>query len=170
MLKRSIFISFAAAAFLCSGTQNADAAQATLADSKGKEVGTVTLTETPNGVLLRAEFKGLPAGELGFHVHETGQCTPPDFKSAGGHLAGGKKHGLLVEGGPHAGDMPNIHVSESGSLTIEVLNTGLSLDNGEGAVFDKDGSAVLVHAHADDYKSQPSGDAGDRIACGVIEK
>ena len=144
-------------------------ASASLKGVDGAEHGTVDLRQTPNGVLLTLNLKDVPAGVHGFHVHETGKCDP-DFKAAGGHFADGKEHGLTVEGGPHPGDMPNIHVTDSETLTQEIFNTYISLDEGDdGYLMDDDGSAILIHAGADDYASQPSGDAGDRIACGVIE-
>jgi Cu-Zn family superoxide dismutase len=144
---------------------------AALKGADGADMGAVTLTQTPAGVLIMAELTGLPAGVHGFHFHETGACEPP-FESAGGHYnPTGADHGFLVEGGPHAGDMPNIHVPESGSLTIEVLNANVTLEEGAPeTLFDDDGTALMIHAHADDYKSQPSGEAGDRLACGVVEK
>jgi superoxide dismutase, Cu-Zn family len=147
--------------------EGASSAQASLIGAEGEEIGTAEFTSTPVGVLIRAELSGLPPGEHGFHIHETGACEPP-FESAGGHYnPTDAQHGFLVEGGPHAGDMPNIHVPDSGELTIEVLNPFIRLEAGE--IYDDDGSALLVHSGADDYQSQPSGDAGDRIACGVIE-
>ncbi|MCP1200214.1 superoxide dismutase family protein [Notoacmeibacter sp. MSK16QG-6] len=144
-------------------------ATATLMGAEGAEHGSVTMEQTPNGVLLTLDLKDVPAGVHGFHIHETGKCEP-DFKAAGGHFAEGKEHGMMVEGGPHPGDMPNIHVSDSGALQQEILNTAVSLNEGDdGFLMDEDGSAIMIHSGADDYKSQPSGDAGDRIACGVIE-
>lgn len=144
------------------------AATATLKAVDGSDVGSVTLTEMPSGVLLQVDIGGIPAGIHGFHIHETASCSP-DFGAAGGHFAGGDlQHGFKVEGGPHAGDMPNIHVPESGALSIEIFNTAISLHDGDGALFDDDGSAIVIHERADDYESQPSGDAGNRLACGVI--
>ena len=95
-----------------------------------------------------------------------------DFKAAGGHFKGeNEAHGLLVGEGPHGGDMPNIHVPDSGALMIEVLNERVSLDGDDATLLlDSDGAAVMIHSGPDDYESQPSGAAGDRIACGVIEK
>jgi Cu-Zn family superoxide dismutase len=141
-----------------------------LKDKDGKEVGKATLTDTPNGVLILLELVSAPAGTHGFHIHETGKCEPPDFKSAGGHFnPDGTEHGILNLEGPHAGDMPNVHVPADGKLTVEVLNTLVTID-GERALLDEDGSAVVIHAGADDYKSDPAGHAGDRISCGVIAK
>ena len=164
------FIASACAAAIAFSTSVAYAATATLKNVERSEVGSVTLTELPSGVLLEVNLSGLPAGVHGFHIHQTGACAP-DFGAAGGHFAGGdKQHGLKVEGGPHAGDMPNIHVPESGMLSIEVFNTAISFHDGDGALFDDDGSAIVIHDGADDYESQPSGDAGSRIACGVISE
>ena len=146
-------------------------ASALLNAADGQEVATVTLTQGPAGVLLRVEVKNLPPGEHGFHMHEMGECEPP-FESAGDHFNPiASEHGFYTIGGPHAGDMPNIHVPESGAMTVEVLNANISLDEGAPeAVFDDDGTSIVVHANADDYQSQPSGEAGDRIACGIVEK
>lgn len=147
-------------------------AKGTFVDAQGKQVGTASLSQTQNGVLIRIEVRGLPEGVHAFHVHETGKCEPQDqFKSAGGHFAPrGEKHGYETAGGPHAGDMPNQHVSQGGMLKAEVLNPGVTLGTGQGSLFDQDGSALVIHAKADDYKSQPAGDAGDRIACAIIQK
>jgi len=149
---------------------HAETAKAVLKDKAGKEVGIVDLVQTPHGVLLKLSVKGLPAGEHAFHVHAVGKCEPP-FTSAGGHFnPGNAKHGMAATDGPHAGDMPNLHVPPSGELAVEVANPAISLVKGQPtSVFDADGSAVIIHAGADDYKTDPTGNAGDRIACGVIE-
>jgi Cu-Zn family superoxide dismutase len=147
-----------------------DMASAMLKDKDGKEVGKVELTDTPSGVLMRLTLDGVPPGEHAFHVHAVGKCEPPDFKSAGPHFNPDEtKHGLLNPEGPHSGDMPNLHVPDSGKLTVEVLNEMVTLD-AEQALLDGDGSAIVVHASADDYTTDPAGNAGDRIACGVVAK
>jgi Cu-Zn family superoxide dismutase len=160
------------AALMCTAVALPAAAQsasAPLKDGSGKEVGSVNLTQTPDGVLINVSVKGMPAGEHAFHVHAVGKCEPP-FTSAGGHFnPGGKKHGLLAVEGHHAGDMPNLHIPQSGDLTVEVMNTDITLEKDKpNSVFDADGSAVVIHAGTDDYKTDPTGDAGGRIACGVI--
>jgi Cu-Zn family superoxide dismutase len=134
-----------------------------------KEFGEINFVQTNNGVLIRLEVKGLPAGERAFHVHAVGKCEPP-FTTAGDHFnPGGKKHGLEAADGAHAGDMPNLHIPPSGNLSVEAMNTTITLAKGRpNSVFDADGSAVVIHSKADDYKSDPAGNAGDRIACGVI--
>ena len=152
---------------LPAAAQNATAA---LKDAGGKEVGSVNLTQTPHGVLINLSVKGLAAGEHAFHVHAVGKCEPP-FTSAGGHFnPTNKKHGMLAAEGYHAGDMPNLHIPQSGDLTVEVVNASITLEKGKpNSVFDADGSAIVIHAGSDDYKTDPTGDAGGRIACGVIQ-
>ena len=143
----------------------AEQASAAMMNANGESVGSVTLSETPHGTLLHAKLENLPAGAHAFHVHAVGVCEPP-FKSAGGHFnPTGAKHGIESAEGVHAGDMPNIHVPESGALEIEVLNTLLHLD---AALFDEDGAAIVIHDGPDDYVTDPAGAAGPRIACGVI--
>ena len=141
-----------------------------LKDSSGKAVGDVDLMQTPAGVLIKLQIKGLPPGEHAFHVHAVGKCEAP-FESAGPHFnPGNHKHGMM-SGEGHAGDMPNLHVPQSGELSVEVVNAAVSLEKGKpNSVFDNDGSSLVIHAKADDYKSDPAGNAGDRIACGVIQQ
>lgn len=147
----------------------AQVAKATLKNTTGKDVGTVNLTQTGNGVLIKLSLKGMPAGEKAFHIHAVGKCEPP-FTTAGGHFnPAGKKHGLAAADGHHAGDMPNLFIPASGDLTVEVLNTAITLAKGQpNSVFDADGSAIVVHANADDHKTDTTGNAGDRIVCGII--
>jgi Cu-Zn family superoxide dismutase len=146
-----------------------DHATASILDRSGKRVGLVTLTAVPGGTVLNAEFTGLPAGVHGFHVHAVGKCEPP-FDSAGPHWnPTNVAHGVAIGPG-HVGDLPNIFVPENGRVHIEAFAHGLALGNGPGGVFDGDGAALVVHASADDYKTDPSGNSGERIACGVIER
>lgn len=148
----------------------AQSASAPMKNADGKEVGSVNLTQTNQGVLINISVKGLPPGEHAFHVHAVGKCEPP-FTTAGGHFnPGGKKHGMMSPEGQHAGDMPNLHVPQGGDLTVEVLNTNITLEKDKpNSVYDADGSAVVIHAGKDDYRTDPTGDAGGRIACGVIQ-
>jgi Cu-Zn family superoxide dismutase len=146
----------------------ADTAHAVLKDKDGKEVGKVDFTDTPSGVLMRLDLTAVPPGEHALHLHTVGKCEPPDFKSAGGHFNPDEtKHGLLSDEGPHAGDLPNIYVPESGKITIEVLAPLVSL-SGERALLDDDGTAIVIHDGADDALTDPAGNAGDRIVCGVV--
>jgi len=142
----------------------AQVASAPLKNAEGKEVGEANLTQTPHGVLINLSVKGLPPGEHAFHVHAVGKCEPP-FTSAGGHFnPGNKKHGMMAAEGQHAGDMPNLHIPQSGDLTVEVMNADITLDKGKpNSVFDADGAAIVIHAGSDDYKSDPAGDAGGRL-------
>lgn len=138
-------------------------------DGQGRDNGTAELTATPTGVLIQVEVSGLPAGQwVGFHVHETGTCDPATgHDSAGGHFnPTSKEHGYLVPRGPHAGDMPSQYVGTDGILRAQVLNSAVTLDKGERGIL---GRALMVHANPDDYQTQPTGGAGARLACGVIE-
>lgn len=147
----------------------AEAVTVPLKNSEAKEVGTAKLRQTPQGVLIHLQLSHLPAGTHAFHIHEAGKCELPDFTSAGGHFnPSGKKHGILVEAGKHAGDLPNIYVPESGALTIEVLAPQVNMKEGDTQLFDKDGAAFVIHSGMDDYSTDPAGAAGGRIACGVI--
>jgi Cu-Zn family superoxide dismutase len=148
----------------------AQSAKATLKNADGKEVGSAALTPTPAGVLIKLSVKGLPPGEHAFHVHGVGKCEPP-FTSAGGHFnPGGKKHGMLAAEGQHAGDMPNLHIPANGELVIEVLNPAVTLEKGKAnSLFGPQGTALIIHAGKDDYKTDPTGEAGGRIACGLVE-
>lgn len=142
-----------------------------LKDGKGQAVGTATLSPGSNGVNIALDLKGLPAGEHALHVHMTPKCEGPGFTSAGGHFnPAGKKHGLKNPDGPHAGDMSNITVAADGAMKGTVTAAGLSLGTGANSVFSNGGTAVVIHASADDMMTDPSGNAGDRIACGVITK
>lgn len=138
---------------------------APVADGQGNAVGTVVAAPTASGVMLvTISLEGMPAGIHAAHIHETGDCTPPDFKSAGGHLADGHEHGIMAETGPHPGDLPNLHIPETGMLEVEFFAPTLTPE----LLTDADGTAFVVHADPDDYSGQPAGNAGDRIACGVF--
>lgn len=147
-------------------------ATANLVDPQGRSIGTATLTQMPAGVLIQLEVKGLPPGERAFHIHAVGRCDGADgFQSAGGHYnPENRQHGFRVQGGPHAGDLPNQFVGQDGVLRTEVINPNVTLGPGRATLFDADGSSLVIHAKADDHHSQPAGDAGGRIACGVIER
>lgn len=159
-LAGGFYVSFLAIA-LAQGTATAE-----LHDKNGEPVGTVTLEDTPHGVLMHAKLTNLPAGTHGFHIHAVGKCEPP-FDSAGGHFNPLEaEHGFRSTRGPHPGDLPNIHVPESGVLEIEIMASEVRFDDD---LFDDDGSAIVIHAGPDDYETDPAGDAGPRIACSVIE-
>lgn len=143
-------------------------ARAAMRDAQGRSIGEVTLTQTPNGVLLIGQLSGLTEGTHGFHVHTIGKCDPT-FDAAGGHFnPTGRRHGARNADGQHAGDLPNITVPAGGTVRVELFATGFDLGTGKLGVFDADGSALMLHANPDDYQSDPAGAAGTRIACGVI--
>jgi Cu-Zn family superoxide dismutase len=145
-------------------------ATAEVKTADGKDVGIVTLTQTRSGVRLSGSLKGLPPGEHALHVHSVGKCEPP-FTSAGPHFnPAQKKHGKLNPEGHHAGDMDNIVVPASGNLALKMVNKDITLEKGKpNSVFQEGGTAVVVHAAKDDYTTDPTGNAGDRIACGVVK-
>jgi Cu-Zn family superoxide dismutase len=147
-----------------------DRARAEIRDAQGNSLGIVDLETTDSGVTLAGTLTGLPPGEHGFHIHETGLCEPPAFESAGAHFApAGRRHGFHDSDGPHAGDLRNLLVAEDGSTLVDAADSLVTLREGANALLDADGSALVVHAEPDDYRTQPSGDSGDRIACGVVE-
>ena len=151
------------------GTQNQ--ARADIKNAEGKSVGTASLRETKDGVVMTVTVKGLPEGLHAIHFHSVGKCEGPAFTSAGPHFNPmNKKHGLKNPAGPHAGDLPDMYVEKNGVGRYEVLIDSITLGPGETSVFDADGSAIVVHITADDNVTDPAGNSGDRIACGVITK
>jgi Cu-Zn family superoxide dismutase len=168
-MRRIVLVAFAMLAF-AAGQANAQSGKATLKDAQGKEVGTAELSQLPDGVLIRLSVKGVPAGEHAFHVHGAGKCEPP-FTSAGGHFnPDSKKHGIMASAGHHAGDMPNLHIPSDGTLAIEIVNAAITLEKGKpNSLYGANGTALIIHAGKDDYKTDPTGEAGGRIACGVVE-
>lgn len=142
-----------------------------LKDATGTIKGTLTLSEADHGVQITGDLKGLPPGAHGFHFHETGMCTAPDFKSAGGHFnPDGKEHGDLSAKPSHNGDMANVDVGADGNVHVDLLNSKVTLKPGQkNSLLKAGGTALVVHAKADDYKTQPTGDAGDRLLCGEIQ-
>ncbi len=159
---------FTACLTLLPALASAQQVSATFQDTAGTKNGTVAVTPLKSGVLLSVALQNMPPSSwLAIHVHETGSCDPSSgHASAGGHFnPSGVEHGWLSETGPHAGDLPNIHSDAQGNVNVEINAPLLTLEAGDASLQDR---AVIIHAKADDYKSQPSGNAGDRLACAVI--
>lgn len=144
-----------------------DTAQAMLKTADGKDAGSVTATQEEGGIRLTINAMDMSPGEHGIHVHMTGKCEGPKFESAGGHWNPmGSKHGLSNPQGQHSGDMPNLVVASDGSGKMDYLLGEAQL----GQMLDADGAALVIHAKADDQKTDPSGNSGDRLACGIFTR
>lgn len=149
--------------------RRAAAAVATVRDASGRELGILTLSESDAGITIAGRLEGLAPGEHGMHLHATGRCEPPGFESAGGHWnPTERQHGSANPQGPHAGDLPNLVVGSDSAGPVQATTSSGTLF-GNIPLLDADGAAVIVHAGRDDYTSQPSGNAGRPVACGMVE-
>lgn len=150
-------------------TARTGGATAVMRDRTGRDLGTLTLDDTGQGIRLAGTLRGIPPGEHAIHLHAVGRCEPP-FESAGPHWnPTNAQHGTENPQGPHFGDMPNITVGQDSTVSVIVSTPGGTL-RGENALLDGDGAAVVIHAGADDYRTDPAGNAGERIACGVVQE
>jgi Cu-Zn family superoxide dismutase len=146
-------------------------AHADIVNAQGQKIGTATLAQSPGGVRIDLDVTQLPPGVHGMHIHSAGKCEGPDFKTAGTHFNPDlKKHGKDNPDGPHAGDLMNITAGADGSARTSVVAPNVSLGGGTNSLFHDGGTAIVIHEKEDDYKTDPSGNSGGRIACGVIEK
>jgi Cu-Zn family superoxide dismutase len=183
MHKRTIvFISVGALLLLAAAGQRAmqsfrpassamgESVRTPVVDTAGRMLGMAVFTQERSGVRIELNVKGLPPGAHGFHIHETGRCDIPDFKTAGAHFnPTGKRHGLHNPEGPHAGDLPNLNVASDGTASTVWLAKGVTLKQGQpNSLRKQGGTAIVIHELPDDGKTDPAGNSGARIACGVI--
>ena len=145
-------------------------ATAVMRDSTGRDLGTLTLTESSSGVVITGRLTGLTPGDHGIHLHTLGRCDAPTFESAGAHWnPTSRQHGSQNPQGSHLGDLPNVTVGADSSATVQLsMASGGSMRTGANMLMDTDGAAVVIHAAPDDYRTDPSGASGARIACGVV--
>jgi len=160
-----------AAALLWATTGFGQSAHAVIVNAQGQKVGTAEIRAFGNGVRIDVNVSQLPPGTHGIHIHNVGKCEGPAFTSSGPHFnPASKKHGKDNPEGPHAGDLLNVEVNSEGVGKASLVNPQVTLGGGPDSLFHEGGTSLVIHANSDDYKTDPAGNSGSRIACGVIEK
>ena len=169
MMTRAVAAFLVAVPLVAAGAQ--PSGKAVLKNAQGQRIGTASFTSTEGGVNVKLEVANLPPGKHGMHIHAAGKCEAPEFKTAGGHFnPAARKHGLRNPEGAHAGDMANLIVGEDGKGSATVTAKGATLTEGQGSLFGPDGTSIVIHEGPDDERTDPAGNSGARIACGVIER
>lgn len=156
---------------VCHSALSSEEAYADIMNSKGKKIGTATLKQGTEGIVMRLNIKGLKPGIHGMHFHDIGDCSDANFDHAGAHISTGHNHGYFNPEGPHEADLPNLMVSKDGNVSVEIYSDLVSLTGKawKPELIDEDGSALIIHKQEDDHYSQPTGNSGLRVACGVIK-
>ncbi len=158
-------------ALLWAATVFGQSAHADIVDAQGQKIGTAQIRSSGTGVRIEVSVSQLPPGTHGIHIHNVGKCEGPAFTSAGPHFnPTSKKHGKDNPEGPHAGDLLNLEVKADGTGKASLLDPNATLGEGPNSLFHEGGTSLVIHASPDDYKTDPAGNSGARIACGVIEK